>query len=89
MIIAINGVDFESSEELVVHFDSSNNVEACSLINITIIDDLRLEENEYLFVEILKTDPGSPFVVVTQSSTSVLIIDNDSKPILWSGYNII
>ena len=78
VLVAIEGVDFESPIEL-VNFDPSNNMKACSFINLTIIDDLRLEGNEYLFVEILRTDPESPFVVVTQSSTSILIIDNDSK----------
>ena len=80
MIIAIQGLDFESAEELVVHFDSLNNVESCSLINLTIIDDLRLEENESLLVEIISIDPEL-FVDVAQSSTSVLIIDNDSTSI--------
>ena len=80
MIIAIQGLDFESAMELVVHFDSLNNVGACSLINLTIIDDLRLEENESLLVEIISIDPEL-FVDVAQSSTSVLIIDNDSTSI--------
>ena len=80
MIIAIQGLDFESAVELVVHFDSLNNVKSCSLINLTMIDDLRLEENESLLVEIISIDPEL-FVDVAQSSTSVRIIDNDSTSI--------
>ena len=60
-------------------FDDGNVVGDCSPINITIEDDLRLEGDEPLSITLLETAPSAPAVVLTQTSASVLIRDNDSE----------
>ena len=60
-------------------FDNGKVVGDCSLLNITIEDDLRLEGDESLSITLLETAPPAPAVVLTQTSASVLIRDNDSE----------
>ena len=76
---AMEGLDFQPSQQLVATFDGSSTVSDCSYINVTILEDLRLEEDEVLTVNLLGTVPAAPAVLLTRASTSVIISDNDRE----------
>lgn len=60
-------------------FRPGDSIGQCQFINLTIIDDLRLELMESLSVMLLTTDDDAAVVKILQSDTEVQILDNDRK----------
>lgn len=79
----MSGFDFSAPEELVAHFNGSNNLGDCNFVSITIVDDLGLEDDEDLFIELIMTETA---IFLTQSTTSILIIDNDRE--YWPDFHL-
>ena len=61
----------------ILTFSPGDKVGDCQLINVTIIEDLRLELNESFSVVLSNLARDASVVTINQADASVLIVDND------------
>ena len=73
-----NGFDFEfTAENITFSTDSSSNDMMC--LHVDILDDFLFELNETITLGLRHISPNIEGITVTQTFTTVIIVDNEGK----------